>query len=114
MDKTVGAWWDVLTKTVNPWKLDDIQAAQKADIAQASGVGVGGQTVRASAEVVAQRQAASKKEIEDHLKSQNQHPEQADWDAGLAKLRSGIILVLAVGLGAYLLFEVGKAYLSRR
>ena len=114
MDKTIGGWWDVLTNTVNPWKLADIQAAQKADIARASGVGVGGKTVQASAEVVAQRQAASQKEIDNHLKAQGQHPEQADWDAGLAKLRSGIILVLAMGLGAYLVIELGKAYLSRR
>ena len=114
MDKTVGAWWDVLTKTVNPWKLDDLNRERNAAIAQASGVGVGGQTVQASAEVVAQRQAAAKQEVESHLKAQGQHPDQADWDAGLAKLRSGIILVLAVGLGAYFLFEVGKAYISRR
>jgi hypothetical protein len=114
MDKTVGAWWDVLTKTVNPWKLEDLHAEQTADIARASGVGVGGKTVQASGEVVAQRQAAATAEVDAHLKAQGQHPDQADWDAGLAKLRSGIILVLAVGLGAYFLFELGKAYLSRR
>jgi hypothetical protein len=114
MDKTVGAWWDVLTKTVNPWKLEDLKSDLDSSLALASGVGVGGKTVQASAEVVAQRQEAAKAEVESHLKAQGQHPDQADWDAGLAKLRSGIILVLAVGLGAYLLVELGKAYLSRR
>jgi len=114
MDKTVGAWWDVLTKTVNPWKLDDIKTDLQRSIGQASGVGVGGKTVQASAEVVAQRQDAAKQEVENHLTAQGQHPDQADWDAGFEKLRSGIILVLVVGLGAYFLFEVGKAYLSRR
>jgi len=110
MDKTVGVLWEAGTGTVNPWKLEDLNQARDADIARASGVGVGGKTVQASGEVVAQRQVAAKQEVENHLKAQGQHPDQA----GFEKLRSGIILVLAVGLGAYFLFEVGKAYLSRR
>jgi hypothetical protein len=112
MDKTVGVLWEAGSGTVNPWKLADINSAQDTDIARASNVT--GKPVVTSAEVVTRKQEASKQEIENHLRSQGAHPDQADWGLSLEKARSGIILVLAVGLGVYFLFEFGKAYLSRR
>ena len=112
LDKTVGGWWDILTDTVNPWKLADIKAQTDADIARASNVV--GKPVVASAKAVADRQKAAKAEVEGYLKSQGQHPDQANWDTALDRLRTGIILVAAVGLGVYILVQFGKAYLSRR
>jgi len=114
LDKTVGVAWEAATGTVNPWKLDAINRERAAAIARASGVGVGGKTVQPSSEVVTQRQAAAKQEAENYLRSRGEHPEQVDWGLGIAKLRSGIILVLAVAVGVFFVLEFGKAYLSRR
>lgn len=119
-DKTIGKVWEGSTGTLNPAKLELVQREAERGIALASGVGVGGKTIVASQPVVAQRQAAAKQEIESYLLSQNQHPAQAGIRVfgvnldSVEKLQAAVVLVLALGLGAYFVFEVGRAYLSRR
>jgi hypothetical protein len=120
-DKTLGTAWEAFSGTVNPAKLELINRQLDRDIARASGLGVEGKTVASSAAVVAQKQAAAKAEVAGYLRSQGQHPDQAGLllPGGINldsanKVVSAVILIAAVGLGAYFLLEVGKAYLSRR
>lgn len=116
MDHTYGAWRDWLQdgETVNEWGLAQINERIAEDIARASGVGVGGQTVVAPPEVVAARIKAAFAEVANHLRSEGLHPEQATFELTGPKIRSTIILVAALGIGAYFAVEVLKAYVSRR
>lgn len=117
--------WDVavynLAGYVGPSQLKIQQEQIAADIARASGVGVGGKTVQASPEVVRARQAAAQREVDQHLKSQDAHPSQVSLRLpgglkvdSLEKLRSVLVLVAALGVGAFFLVEFAKAYVSRR
>ena len=116
LDKTVGAWQEILADKpiLNKWGQALIDEQREEDIERASGVGVGGKTVVASKPVVAQRVVAAKAEVDSYLLSQGQHWTQAEYAGVADKLRSALVLVAALGLGAYLLVEIGKAYVSRR
>lgn len=107
MDKTAGAYWDLLSDTVNPWKLDDIKKAQGIDIARAKGPGASPAEVQAAI-----RQSVA--EIESHLKAQGQHPDQANWDVGKEKILKWAALAVGGAVFVYVLTEVLKAFVSRR
>jgi hypothetical protein len=105
---------------VGPTELGVLNAERDKAIERASGVGVGGKTVVASKEVVTQRKVAAKREVEGYLKSIDAYP--SDLLKGIAdplqwlrsNWKSAAILTLSIGLGAYFLVEIGKAYVSRR
>lgn len=115
-DKTYGAWFDYLSDkpTLNEFGQNLLDAQRKRDVERASGVGVGGQTIVASKEVVAERVASAKKEVNSYLLSQGQHWTQATFEGAGDKLLSTVILIAAVALGVYFVAQIGKAYVSRR
>lgn len=119
-DKFVTPLWGLFTGTVSPTKLEIVKRQSYSETAQASGVGVGGKTVVTSKGEVKRRQEATTQAMDSYLRSQGTHPDQAElriagvnidsWD----KVRSLVIGIVAVGIGAYFLVEIGKAYVSRR
>lgn len=111
--------WYAATDAPHPLEVEWAKQEERKAIARASGVGVGGKTVVASAAEVKRRQVQAEKEIDAALRSTGQHPDDVtkpllDLINDPGKLRSTVILVAAVGIGVYMLTEIAKSFVSRR